>query len=62
MPRRSAKRPSMRVKAVKSEEQQSTLAIHRVRETLAAQKLINATVFRHVALPCQMRRPSVSSR
>src|SRR3954463_15907953 len=37
-------RPSMRFVAVKSEEQQSTLAIHRVRETLVAQKtqLINA--------------------
>ncbi|QQP93796.1 IS110 family transposase (plasmid) [Skermanella sp. TT6] len=37
-------RPSMRFVAVKTEEQQSTLAIHRVRETLVAQKtqLINA--------------------
>jgi transposase len=37
-------RPSMRFVAVKSEEQQSTLAIHRVRETLVGQKtqLINA--------------------
>ena len=37
-------RPSMRFVAVKSEDQQSTLAIHRVRETLVAQKtqLINA--------------------
>jgi transposase len=37
-------RPSMRFVAVKSEEQQGTLAIHRVRETLVAQKtqLINA--------------------
>jgi transposase len=32
----------MRFVAVKSEEQQSTLVIHRVRETLVAQKLINA--------------------
>jgi transposase len=37
-------RPSMRFVAVKTEEQQSTLAIHRVREALVAQKtqLINA--------------------
>jgi transposase len=37
-------RPSMRFVAVKSDEQQSTLAIHRVRETLVVQKtqLINA--------------------
>src|ERR671910_1816649 len=37
-------RPSMRFVAVKSEDQRSTLAIHRVRETLVAQKtqLINA--------------------
>jgi transposase len=37
-------RPSLRFVAVKSAEQQSTLAIHRVRETLVAQKtqLINA--------------------
>jgi transposase len=37
-------RSSMRFVAVKTEEQQSTLAIHRVRETLVAQKtqLINA--------------------
>jgi transposase len=37
-------RPSMRFVAVKTEEQQSTLVIHRVRETLVAQKtqLINA--------------------
>jgi len=37
-------RPSMRFVAVKTEEQQSTLAIHRVRETLVGQKtqLINA--------------------
>ena len=43
-PKRSARRPSMRFVAVKSEEQQGTLAIHRVRETLVAQKtqLINA--------------------
>ena len=32
----------MRFVAIKTEEQQSTLAIHRVRETLVAQKLINA--------------------
>jgi len=40
----AVQRPSMRFVAVKSEEQQSTLAIHRVRETLVAQKtqLINA--------------------
>jgi transposase len=40
----TVQRPSMRFVAVKSEEQQSTLAIHRVRETLVAQKtqLINA--------------------
>jgi transposase len=40
----AVQRPSMRVKAVKSGEQQSTLVIHRVRETLVAQKtqLINA--------------------
>jgi transposase len=35
----AVQRPSMRFVAVKSEEQQSTLAIHRVRETLVAQKL-----------------------
>ena len=35
-------RPSMRFVAVTTEDQQSTLAIHRVRETLVAQKLINA--------------------
>jgi transposase len=40
----AVQRPSMRFVAVKSEEQQSTLVIHRVRETLVAQKtqLINA--------------------
>jgi transposase len=40
----AVQRPSMRFVVVKSEEQQSTLAIHRVRETLVAQKtqLINA--------------------
>jgi transposase len=40
----AVRRPSMRFVAVKTEEQQSTLAIHRVRETLVAQKtqLINA--------------------
>jgi transposase len=40
----AVRRPSMRFVAVKSEERQSTLAIHRVRETLVAQKtqLINA--------------------
>ena len=40
----AVQRPSMRFVAVKTEEQQSTLAIHRVRETLVAQKtqLINA--------------------
>jgi transposase len=40
----AVQRPSMRFVAVKSEEQQSTLAIHRVRETLVGQKtqLINA--------------------
>jgi transposase len=38
----AVQRPSMRFVAVKSEEQQSTLAIHRVRETLVAHKLINA--------------------
>ena len=40
----AVQRPSIRFVAVKSEEQQSTLAIHRVRETLVAQKtqLINA--------------------
>ncbi|MGF7209757.1 transposase [Skermanella aerolata] len=40
----AVQRPSMRFVAVKSEDQQSTLAIHRVRETLVAQKtqLINA--------------------
>ena len=40
----AVQRPSMRFVAVKAEEQQSTLAIHRVRETLVAQKtqLINA--------------------
>jgi transposase len=40
----AVQRPSMRFVAAKSEEQQSTLAIHRVRETLVAQKtqLINA--------------------
>jgi transposase len=40
----AVRRPSMRFVAVKSEEQRSTLAIHRVRETLVAQKtqLINA--------------------
>ena len=32
----AAQRPSMRFVAAKSEEQQSTLAIHRVRETLIA--------------------------
>ena len=40
----AVQRPSMRFVAVKTEEQQSTLAIHRVRETLVSQKtqLINA--------------------
>jgi transposase len=38
----AVQRPSMRFVAVKTEEQQSTLVIHRVRETLVAQKLINA--------------------
>jgi transposase len=40
----AVQRPNMRSVAVKSEEQQGTLAIHRVRETLVAQKtqLINA--------------------
>ena len=40
----AVQRPSMRFVAVKTEEQQSTLALHRVRETLVAQKtqLINA--------------------
>jgi transposase len=38
----AVQRPSMRFVAIKSEEQQSTLAIHRVRETLVGQKLINA--------------------
>src|SRR4051794_10852343 len=40
----AVQRPSMRFVAVKIEDQQSTLAIHRVRETLVAQKtqLINA--------------------
>jgi transposase len=40
----AVQRPSMRFVAVKSDDQQSTLAIHRVRETLVAQKtqLINA--------------------
>jgi transposase len=40
----AVQRPSMRFVAIKSEDQQSTLAIHRVRETLVAQKtqLINA--------------------
>ena len=40
----AAQRPGMRFVAVKSEEQQGTLAIHRVRETLVGQKtqLINA--------------------
>jgi transposase len=40
----AVQRPSMRFVAVKSEDQQSTLTIHRVRETLVAQKtqLINA--------------------
>ena len=40
----AVQRPSMRFVAARSEEQQSTLAIHRVRETLVAQKtqLINA--------------------
>ena len=40
----AVQRPSMRFVAVKSEDQQSTLAVHRVRETLVAQKtqLINA--------------------
>ena len=40
----AVQRPSMRFVAVKTEEQQSTLAIHWVRETLVAQKtqLINA--------------------
>jgi transposase len=40
----AVQRPSMRFVAVKTEEQQSTLAIHRVRETLVTQKtqLINA--------------------
>jgi transposase len=40
----AVQRPSMRFVAIKIEEQQSTLAIHRVRETLVAQKtqLINA--------------------
>ena len=37
-------RPGMRVKAVKTEERQSTLSIHRMRKMLVAQKtlLINA--------------------
>jgi transposase len=40
----AVQRPSMRFVAVKTEEQQGTLVIHRVRETLVAQKtqLINA--------------------
>src|ERR671910_1266659 len=40
----AVQRPSMRFVAIKTEEQQSTLAVHRVRETLVAQKtqLINA--------------------
>ena len=38
----AVQRPSMRFVVVKSEEQQSTLAIHRVHEILVAQKLINA--------------------
>ena len=40
----AVQRPSLRFVAVKAEEQQSTLAIHRVRETLVTQKiqLINA--------------------
>ncbi|GEO43468.1 IS110 family transposase [Skermanella aerolata] len=40
----AVQRPSMRFVAVKTEEQQSTLAIHQVRKTLVAQKtqLINA--------------------
>ena len=38
----AVQRPSMRFVAVKTEQQQSILVIHRVRETLVAQKLINA--------------------
>jgi transposase len=54
----AVQRPSMRFVPVKSEEQQSTLALHRVRETLVAQKaqLINALRARLVKYPSRQIR------
>jgi transposase len=58
----AVQRPSMRFVAVKSEEQQSTLAIHRVRETLVAQKLSTCCALISPSLALSRRRAPARSR